>query len=108
MAKVVSAQEAVAGVKDGMSIMAAGFLSVGGGNEVLHAIAEKGVFSIGNIYEWKRTGKGSIAFGDVTCITDCLFANHIRSYIHFLTLGFQDAHSHTIDKKEVIGLTVSH
>ena len=43
MAKVVSAQEAVAGVKDGMSIMAAGFLSVGGGNEVLHAIAEKGV-----------------------------------------------------------------
>ena len=43
MAKVVTAQEAVAGVKDGMTIMAGGFLSVGGGNEVLHAIAEKGV-----------------------------------------------------------------
>ena len=75
---------------------------------LIPTIAEKSVFTIGNIDEWKRTGKGSIAFWDVTCITDCLFANHIRSDIHFLTLGFQDAHSHTIDKKEIIGLTVPH
>ena len=43
MAKQISAQEAAALVKDGMTIMVGGFLSVGGPNEVLHAIAESGV-----------------------------------------------------------------
>ena len=43
MAKVVTAQEAVAGIKDGMTIMCGGFLSCGGANEVLHALAESGV-----------------------------------------------------------------
>ena len=43
MAKQVSMQEAAALVKDGMTIMVGGFLSVGGANELLHAIAETGV-----------------------------------------------------------------
>ena len=43
MAKIVSMDEAVAQVKDGMTVMAAGFLSAGGANEVLHGIAEAGV-----------------------------------------------------------------
>lgn len=43
MAKIVSIEEAVAQVKDGMTIMVGGFLSAGGPNEVLHAIAESGV-----------------------------------------------------------------
>ena len=43
MAKQISAQEAAALVKDGMTIMVGGFLSVGGPNEVMHAIAESGV-----------------------------------------------------------------
>jgi acetate CoA/acetoacetate CoA-transferase alpha subunit len=43
MAKIVSIDEAVAQIKDGMSIMVGGFLSAGGANEVLHAIAEKGI-----------------------------------------------------------------
>lgn len=43
MAKQVSMQEAAALVKDGMTIMVGGFLSVGGANELLHAIAESGV-----------------------------------------------------------------
>ena len=45
MAKQISAQEAAALVKDGMTIMVGGFLSVGGPNEVLHAIAESGVIA---------------------------------------------------------------
>ena len=43
MAKQVSMQEAAALVKDGMTVMVGGFLSVGGANELLHAIAETGV-----------------------------------------------------------------
>jgi acetate CoA/acetoacetate CoA-transferase alpha subunit len=43
MAKKITAQEAAALVKDGMTVMVGGFLSVGGANEVLHAIAESGV-----------------------------------------------------------------
>ena len=43
MAKIVSMDEAVAQIKDGMTIMVSGFLSAGGPNEVLHAIAEAGV-----------------------------------------------------------------
>ena len=43
MAKIVSMDEAVAQIKDGMTIMCGGFLSAGGANEILHAIAEKGV-----------------------------------------------------------------
>ena len=43
MAKIVSMDEAVAQIKDGMTIMVGGFLSAGGPNEVLHAIAEAGV-----------------------------------------------------------------
>mgnify|MGYP004443190905 CR=1 FL=1 len=43
MAKQISVQEAAALVKDGMTIMVGGFLSVGGPNAVLHAIAETGV-----------------------------------------------------------------
>lgn len=43
MAKQVSMQEAAALVKDGMTVMVGGFLSVGGANELLHAIAESGV-----------------------------------------------------------------
>ena len=43
MARIVSMDEAVAQIKDGMTIMVSGFLSAGGPNEVLHAIAEAGV-----------------------------------------------------------------
>ena len=43
MAKQISMQEAAALVKDGMTVMVGGFLSVGGANELLHAIAESGV-----------------------------------------------------------------
>lgn len=43
MAKVISIDEAVAQIKDGMTVMVGGFLSCGGPNEVLHAIAESGV-----------------------------------------------------------------
>lgn len=43
MANVISMNEAVAQIKDGMTIMVGGFLSAGGPNEVLHAIAESGV-----------------------------------------------------------------
>lgn len=42
MAKQISLQEAAALVKDGMTVMVGGFLSVGGANEILHAIAEAG------------------------------------------------------------------
>ena len=43
MAKIVSMDEAVAQIKDGMTVMVGGFLSCGGPNEVLHALAESGV-----------------------------------------------------------------
>lgn len=43
MAKVITMDEAVAQIKDGMTVMVGGFLSCGGPNEVLHAIAESGV-----------------------------------------------------------------
>ena len=43
MAKVISMDEAVAQIKDGMTVMVGGFLSCGGPNEVLHAIAESDV-----------------------------------------------------------------
>ena len=43
MAKIVSMDESGAQIKDGMTIMVSGFLSAGGPNEVLHAIAEAGV-----------------------------------------------------------------
>ncbi len=43
MAKVISLQEAAALVKDGDKVMVGGFLSAGGPNEVLHAVAESGV-----------------------------------------------------------------
>jgi acetate CoA/acetoacetate CoA-transferase alpha subunit len=42
MAKIVSIDEAVAQIKDGMTVLVGGFLSTGGANEILHAIAEKG------------------------------------------------------------------
>lgn len=42
MAKIVSMNEAVAQIKDGMTVMVGGFLSCGGPNEVLHALAESG------------------------------------------------------------------
>ena len=43
MAKIVSMDEAIAQIKDGMTVMVGGFLSCGGPNEVLHALAESGV-----------------------------------------------------------------
>ncbi len=43
MAKIVSMQEAVAQIKDGMTIMVPGFLSAGAANEILHAIKEAGI-----------------------------------------------------------------
>ena len=43
MTKIVSMDEAVAQIKDGMTVMVGGFLSCGGPNEVLHALAESGV-----------------------------------------------------------------
>ena len=39
MAKIVSMDEAVAQIKDGMTIMVSGFLSAGGPNEVLRSQA---------------------------------------------------------------------
>ena len=43
MAKITSIQEAVALVKDGMTIMVGGFLGCGGPDKLMHALAESGV-----------------------------------------------------------------
>ena len=43
MAKIISIQDAVAQVKDGMTIMVGGFLGCGGPDKVMHALAESGV-----------------------------------------------------------------
>ncbi|MBN1112948.1 MAG: CoA transferase subunit A [Bacteroidales bacterium] len=43
MNKIISLEEAVAKVKDGMTIMLGGFLSVGGANRVIEGLIESGV-----------------------------------------------------------------
>ena len=44
--KIKTAQEAVAGVKDGMTIMVGGFLATGSPEILMDALVEKGVTSI--------------------------------------------------------------
>ncbi len=61
-------------------------------------ITKEGFFSIGLVDDGQRTRIGFIAFRHTTSIQVCLFANLVRSDIHFLTFRFKYTNSHTVDE----------
>ena len=67
----------------------------GGKSSAFHHIP---VFRVGLVDDGQWTRIGCVAFWHTTSIEVCLFANFIRSNIHFLSFRFKYTNCHTVNE----------
>ena len=61
-------------------------------------VSEEGLFPVGLVDDGQWTRIGFVVFWHTTSIEVCLFANLVRSNVHFLTFRFKYTNCHTVDE----------